>query len=104
MTCGVCCFSTLDDYVAVTGADYARLGDDVDALVRFDGTHAFMRMRDGHCGSLGIDLTTQRFVCRVYETRPDTCRDLARGSGACLGEIETKADRPLSVLGLGPKR
>ncbi len=98
MTCGTCCFSKLDTYVRVTGDDHLRLGQDVTRLVRFVGNQAFMQMIDGHCAGLAIDMVRRRFVCSVYETRPQTCRDLARGSPACEGEIATKGDRPLKML------
>lgn len=83
----------------VRGADHARLGDDAEALVVFDGNEAYMRMEDGHCSALVSGSGTHH--CRVYEQRPQTCRDLERGSPACEGEIATKGDRPrrLAVIG-----
>jgi Fe-S-cluster containining protein len=83
----------------VTGDDHRRLGERADELVRFDGHRAYMRMIEGHCAALRIEKSSGRFVCSAYDTRPDTCRDLARASPACLGEIETKGDRPLLALG-----
>lgn len=100
LACGACCFSRLETYVRVTGDDHARLGDRADPLVRFDGNRAYMRMVDGHCAALGIEKGAGQFVCTVYEARPQTCRDLTRGSGACLGEIATKHERPLLALGV----
>jgi Fe-S-cluster containining protein len=97
LACGTCCFSLLDTFVRVSGDDYARLGERAEALVWFDGTRAYMRMTDGHCGALEIDARTGRFVCSTYATRPQVCRDLARASPACLGEREMKAERPLLV-------
>jgi hypothetical protein len=98
LACGVCCFSRLEDYVRVTGSDHARLGERADELVRFDGNRAYMRMYDGHCAALRIEKSSGRFVCSAYDVRPQICRDLARGSGACLGEIATKRSRPLLAL------
>jgi len=98
LACGVCCFSRLDTYVRVTGDDYARLADRAEQLVRFDGNRAYMRMMDGHCAALHVERQSGQLVCGVYETRPQTCRDLARGSGACLGELASKRDRPLLLL------
>jgi Fe-S-cluster containining protein len=98
LSCGVCCFSRLEAYVRVTGDDYARLGERAEELVRFDGHRAHMRMVDGHCAALRVEESPVRLVCSAYETRPEVCRDLARGSGACLGEIATKQDRPLFAL------
>lgn len=94
--CGTCCFSQLENYVAVTGADYARLGDHTDTYVAFDGNRAFMVMVEGHCAALRID--AGRFTCAVYEVRPETCRTLARDSSECAGEIFSKGDRPLVAL------
>ena len=99
LDCGTCCFSELTTYVAVTGDDYERLGERADDLATFDGNRAYMRMTGGHCVALRPDATSRQFVCTVYLTRPQTCRDLARGLGACLGELETKRERPLLALG-----
>lgn len=82
----------------VSGDDYTRLSQDADSHVAFIGNRAYMKMVDGHCGALRVETDTGRFVCTVYETRPQTCRDLARGSSACEGEIATKAARPVSAL------
>ncbi len=100
LACGTCCFSQLETYVGVTGDDHARLGDRADALVRFDGNRAYMRMIDGHCAALRIDKSSRQFFCSAYETRPQICRDLARSSGACQGEIASKHERPLRALAL----
>ena len=102
--CGVCCFSLLGTYVRVSGDDYARLAERADELVWFEGNRAYMRMVDGHCGALTIEVPSGQFVCSAYATRPGVCRDLARGSSACLGEIETKGPRPLLALGTHARR
>jgi hypothetical protein len=99
LACGTCCFSRLDTFVAVSGDDHARLAERAEALVWFEGIHAYMRMVDGHCVALGIDAGSGQFVCNAYANRPQVCRDLARGSGACLGERHMKAQRPLLALG-----
>jgi uncharacterized protein len=83
--------------VRVSGDDYARLGARADSLVWFDENRAYMRMSEGHCSALVIDAGSGQFVCSVYATRPQLCRDLARGSGACLAERDAKADRPLQA-------
>jgi Fe-S-cluster containining protein len=57
-----------------------------------------MRMHEGHCQALEIDTQQERYVCSVYETRPQVCRDLARGSSACLAERVAKSERPLLTL------
>ena len=83
----------------VSGDDYERLGDRAAELVWFDGTRAHMRMHEGHCSALEIDSEPEHYVCSVYEERPQVCRDLARGSSACLAERIAKSDRPLLTLG-----
>jgi Fe-S-cluster containining protein len=98
LDCGTCCFSRLDDYVRVTGDDYSRLGDQAEALVWFDSNRAYLRMVNHHCVALIVDKAHQQFVCSIYETRPQVCRDLERGSPACRAEIETKGLRPISAL------
>jgi hypothetical protein len=74
------------------GDDYERLGPDVDELAHFVGHRAYMRLRDGHCVALRIELEG-RFCCTVYERRPAACRDLERESHQCAGERFTKAGR-----------
>jgi Fe-S-cluster containining protein len=98
LSCGTCCFSTLETYVRVTGEDHARLGERAEALTTFVGNRAYMRMTDGHCAALRVDPEAGRFVCTVYEARPSTCRELERGSPECLGELATKGDRPRRYL------
>lgn len=92
LRCGVCCFSTLETYVRVSGADWARLGADAERVTHFIGHRAYMRLTDGHCAALrprrAHDGATEWF-CTIYDRRPQICRDLARGSPACLGELAT---------------
>jgi len=98
LDCGACCFSKLANYVRVNGSDHARIGVGVDDLTHFDGNRCYMNMFEGHCAALVADVVTSQFVCSIYATRPDTCRDLERGSPACQGEIHEKAERPLLLL------
>jgi uncharacterized protein len=98
LACGTCCFSLLPNFVRVTGDDHARLAERADDLVWFDGIRAFMRMADGHCAALVLDAGSGQFFCSVYADRPQVCRELERGSGACLAEREQKAERPLLAL------
>jgi Fe-S-cluster containining protein len=85
--------------VRVTGDDYARLGDAAEQLVHFEGTRAYMNMSDGHCAALEVHAVSGELRCSIYAARPQICRDLARASGECVAERETKAERPrLAVL------
>jgi Fe-S-cluster containining protein len=92
LECGTCCFSNLETSVRITGDDYERLGEAVEEFVHFVGNRAYMRLADGHCAALRVELEG-RFVCTVYETRPDACRDLERESPRCAGELYTKHGR-----------
>ena len=100
--CGTCCFSESPRHARVTGDDYERLGDDAERLVEFLGNQAFLRLSTtsgdapNHCAALVVQ--DGRFLCSVYERRPQVCRDLERGSPACAGEIATKGDRPIRLL------
>lgn len=102
--CGSCCFSESPRHARVTGDDHERLGEDAERLVVFLGNQAFMRLTsDGgssRCAALVLDPDAGRFLCSVYERRPQVCRDLERGSPACLGELESKRDRPRRALAL----
>ncbi|HYD85299.1 MAG TPA: YkgJ family cysteine cluster protein [Opitutus sp.] len=95
--CGVCCFSRAEAYVRVTGEDWARLGEQAEAMAHFIGNRAFMRMAGGHCAALEVRRDADGaadYFCGIYERRPQVCRDLARGSPECAGERETKAEGP----------
>ncbi len=91
LECGACCFGG-EAYVRVTGADWSRLGVEVEHWAEFRDHRAFMRMVDGHCAALVIEPadtrtgTVARFVCAIYAQRPQTCRDLDRGSPNCEAE------------------
>jgi hypothetical protein len=103
--CGVCCFSSLPTYVPVTGADWSRLGDAAERLAHFIGHRAFMRMGADRCAALVVAPTAGsavEFSCSVYEQRPQACRDLARGSPQCAGEITTKAMRVAAAVDCPP--
>lgn len=97
LECGTCCFSNLETSVRVTGDDYERLGTAVEELVNFIGHRAYMRLADGHCAALRVE-PQGRFVCTVYDTRPDACRDLERQSPQCHGELFTKKGRATARL------
>ena len=43
----------------------------------------FMKMKHGHCVALSTAIPN-RFLCTVYEDRPELCRALEPGSVACL--------------------
>lgn len=92
--CGACCFSPSALHVRVTGDDWSRLGAQAEEVAQFIGNRAYMRMSDGHCAALAVQEGAAgdgEFFCTLYEVRPQICRDLARGSPACAGEIALKA-------------
>jgi Fe-S-cluster containining protein len=99
--CGTCCFSTLTEYVRVFGFDHDRMDDRALAYTHFVGNRCYMRLEEGHCAALRVELAPGgggRFTCAIYEMRPDACRSLERGSGGCAGERHEKAERPLLAL------
>lgn len=96
--CGACCFSRSPRYLRVFGGDYERLGDDAERLTHFIDHRAFMRLEDDHCAALTYDPASARFLCSVYDRRPDVCRALERGSGHCAGERAEKAEEPLVMI------
>ncbi len=98
IACGACCFSTLAEYVRVFGCDWDRMDDRAQALTHFLGNRCYMRIEDGRCAALLLDPSGPRFLCAIYDARPDACRSLERGSGACLGERHEKGDRPLLAV------
>ena len=102
--CAACCFSDSPRHARVTGDDHRRLGEEAERLVEWIGNAAFMRLErvkgtpHQKCVALAIDAVTGTFACSIYETRPQVCRDLERGSGACRGELDAKAERPTRAL------
>jgi uncharacterized protein len=98
LSCGTCCFSSLPEFIRVFGVDYDRMDEPARRFTHFVGNRCYMRLEEGHCAALAIDPVERRFVCSIYEMRPDCCRALARGSGACRGERHEKADRPLIAV------
>lgn len=102
LACGACCFSTLPEYVRVSGDDHARLGDEAERVTHFLGHRCYLRIEDGRCAALEVTLeadgVTGRFACRVYPARPALCRELERGSPACRAERHEKAERPRAAL------
>ena len=91
LTCGACCFGQGERYVPVSGDDHARLGELAEQYTQFIGNRCYMRMHAGHCAALHIG-HDGRFACQVYALRPTTCRELARGEGACRAELSQKRD------------
>jgi hypothetical protein len=80
----------LETYVRVDGGDWSRLGPEAERLAHFIGNRAYMRMHAGRCAALDIRTSAtgrREFFCTIYPRRPQVCRDLARGSPACEGEL-----------------
>lgn len=94
--CGVCCFSTLETYVRITGEDWAVLWPESERIAHFIGHRAYMKMEAGHCAALLIRPGNNgpEYFCTVYERRPAICRELGRGSPECEAERVLKGDRP----------
>ena len=100
--CGACCFSESVRHARVSGDDYERLGDEAEALVTWIANEAFMRLGGTsgaqHCGALSLAPQEGTLSCSIYEQRPQVCRDLERGEGACRAERAAKGTRPAQAL------
>jgi Fe-S-cluster containining protein len=92
--CGRCCFSEESAYLAVFAFDLARMDERARGFTRVEGDQRYMRLEAGHCSALQLDPVKRRFVCGIYEARPDVCRQLAQGSGACGEQWRDKAGLP----------
>lgn len=96
VACGRCCHHG-PRTVHLREADERRLA--VDQLERLtelvDGAgFRFLRAVDGAC--IALDRTVPgRYPCRIYERRPDDCRDVAPGSAWCLAARRDGRLRPL---------
>lgn len=88
VACGACCHEASDGRVLVSADDLVRWrregrGDLADATVEGHfGERAFASTDDGAC--VHLDHTPGRAVCRIYETRGETCREFQAGSWQCL--------------------
>jgi len=98
VACGACCFSTLPEYIRVWGCDLDRMDDRAQALTHFLGNRCYMKIEEGRCAALVLDPAERRYLCSIYEMRPDCCRALERGSGACRADRHEKAERPLLAM------
>jgi Fe-S-cluster containining protein len=74
------------------------MDDRARSLTQFSGNRCYMKIEDGRCAALAIDAASGRFLCSIYDVRPDCCRALERGGGACRGELHAKRERPLLAL------
>jgi len=93
-------FSRLETYVRVSGDDWTWLGKDASRYAHFIGHRAYMRMVDEHCAALEVRDSAagaREYFCQIYSQRPQTCRDLERGSPQCEGERVLKGERPLQA-------
>jgi Fe-S-cluster containining protein len=46
-------------------------------------THAGVRCMDQHSDGACVALDPATSLCTIYDSRPQTCRDFARGGGLC---------------------
>lgn len=94
LPCGRCCFSEDASYLPLFGADLERLSPSSGVFVSMVDERPHMRLAEGHCAALVIDLEARVFKCGIYPERPDVCRALERGSSSCKFEHDRKLDRP----------
>lgn len=79
----------------VTTEDMLRLGEGAERLTReIDGAR-FLKMVDGRCAELQHQ--EGDWVCSIYKNRPAVCRQLQRGSPACLTERALKRRTALTT-------
>ncbi len=61
-------------------------------MVERDGIRCMDQLATGAC--VALDAVTR--LCRIYETRPQTCRDFARGENLCRLILSRPEPRRLS--------
>ena len=64
------------------------MGPEALALTSDDDGERVMRFAGGRC--VALHQVDGRWLCRIYPERPDACRWLERGSGACLDIIQVR--------------
>ncbi len=82
----------------VFGCDWDRFDDRARGFAHFLGNRVYMRLEEGRCAALVVEAAGPSFVCSIYEVRPDVCRSLERGSGACRADRHETAERPLLAV------
>src|SRR5260221_9754689 len=97
--CAACCFSDMERYVQLSGEDHARLtSEERRRLTVFLGTRCYMKMEEGRCAALVV--AGGRFVCSIYERRPQLCRDYERGGPACVHDLSLRGGETPALLAL----
>jgi len=90
--CGACCTCTSARHVPVTGRDWDRLGEAAERSTVWIENRAFLRVAHDRCAALRVEGASVR--CELYDVRPEVCRSLERGSGACLAALEQRGPVP----------
>lgn len=94
VACGACCQGLT---VFLDAEDEARLSvDEVLALTELDaeGRVRSLRQREGgRCVALRVE--AGRFLCSIYDRRPDACAAFERGSRRCHEWRERQGRAPL---------
>jgi hypothetical protein len=66
--------------------DRERLGAALEQAAHRINGRWYLQMAHGHCRSLRVETDAQnhqRFLCSIYDLRPDACRAFAEDSRAC---------------------
>ena len=84
--CGLCCHLAVE----------LKPGDRVPE--EFVATHAGLRFMDQHADGACVALDPATRLCTIYEQRPQTCRDFARGEALCRRTVTAARRKAASVL------
>lgn len=82
----------------VFDGDWDRMDTRAQSFTSRLDNRRFMRIDDGRCAALLVDVERGTFACGIYEKRPDVCRSLDRGTSICVDERRAKAGRPEALL------
>ena len=96
VACGRCCHHG-PQTVHLLEADEERLSpEQLAGLTELVGSAAFRFLRSTAGACAALDRTVPgRYPCRIYDRRPDDCRDVAPGSAWCLAARRAGRLRPL---------
>jgi Fe-S-cluster containining protein len=73
----------------VWAVDLERLDERAFAFTTMHGAARYLCFDQGRCVALRLT-ADGRAACSIYAMRPDACRWLERGSGACRAQLEAK--------------
>jgi hypothetical protein len=69
------------------------LGERAASATRFLGNRCYLRLVERRCNALAGSFGERRCSCTLYNSRPEACRALVRGSAECRAVLDRELAR-----------